>query len=161
MWKKVEKEEEQIKVNLDGVLLEFCIVETNQGMIKSGPPFTNWRITTATILIPALREGWDEQWLETALEYDPDLVPVNWLAEAFLNDVCGQFSFNKLLYNKTVHHEIIPQLITLAGVLDAVPLDVESGLDQISSWLDHQVQRWKLDTNRYLLHKELKEMGFF
>jgi len=86
-----------------------------------------------------LREGWDEQWLETALEYDPDLVPVNWLAEAFLNDVCGQFSFNKLLYNKTVHHEIIPQLITLAGVLDAVPLDVESGLDQISSWLDHQV----------------------
>ena len=41
MWKKVEKEEEQIKVNLDGVLLEFCIVETNQGMIKSGPPFTN------------------------------------------------------------------------------------------------------------------------
>jgi len=86
-----------------------------------------------------LRENWDEQWLVTAMDSDPDLVPDYWSAEPFLNDVCGKYPFNKLLYNKSLHHEIIPQLITLAGVLDAVPLDVESGLDLIPSWQDHQV----------------------
>merc|ERR1719348_860190 len=86
-----------------------------------------------------IREGWDAEWLDTAMDLDNGLEPVYVSASEFLTDYCALENYPKILYSKETHHEIIPQLITLAGVLDAVPLDVDSGLDQLPSWLDHPV----------------------
>jgi len=86
-----------------------------------------------------LKDGWDLEWLDTALEQDPGWNVINIDKDPFLNYVCATKNFSKLIYSKERHHEIIPQLITLAGVLDAVPLDTDSGMDQDSAWVNHEV----------------------
>ena len=85
-----------------------------------------------------IKDGWDEQWLATALDLVPGEI-VNVPLKEFLEFLCEQEKFGTLIYSKSEHHEVIPQIITLAGVLDAVPLDVDSGMDQISTWMDHEV----------------------
>ena len=86
-----------------------------------------------------IKERWDQLWLQTALEQDPSWELVVLPSSDFLADVCARQNFSKLLYSKERHHEIIPQLVTLAGVLDAIPLDIDSAMDQIPSWMDHEV----------------------
>ena len=83
-----------------------------------------------------IKDGWDDVWLELGLGMVPGKM-VNLTTEEYLMTVCEQEKFGKLIYSKTEHHEVIPQIITLAGVLDAVPLDIDSGMDQI--WMDHEV----------------------
>ena len=85
-----------------------------------------------------LKSSWDVQWLETAQAEDPGWEVVTMPALEFL-ELCATHNFPKLLYSKEVHHEIIPQLITIAGVLDAVPLDTDTGMDQLPAWIDHEV----------------------
>ena len=86
-----------------------------------------------------IKEGWDQNWLDTYLdqnsEEDWELLPLS--IDEYLLDVCSAQNFTKILYSKSTHHEVIPQIITLAGVLDAVPLDSDSGMDSI--WMDHDV----------------------
>jgi hypothetical protein len=86
-----------------------------------------------------IKESWDLLWLETAQEQDPGWELLTIPSSEFLSEVCAQQNFPKLLYSKELHHEIIPQLITIAGVLDAVPLDVGTAMDQIPAWIDHEV----------------------
>ena len=38
-----------------------------------------------------------------------------------------------------MHHEILPQLITLAGVLAAVPLDTDSAMELLPGWEEAEV----------------------
>ena len=83
-----------------------------------------------------IKDGWDDAWLELGLGMVPGKM-VNLTTEEYLMTVCEQEKFGKLIYSKTEHHEVIPQIITLAGVLDAVPMDIDSGMDQI--WMDHEV----------------------
>ena len=85
-----------------------------------------------------LKEGWDTQWFETALEYDPSLEPESLSSQVFLETVCSSYNFPKIIYSKELHHEIIPQLISLAGVLSAVPLDTDTGLESLETWADHE-----------------------
>ena len=86
-----------------------------------------------------IKEGWDQNWLDTYLDQNSDedweLLPLS--IDEYLLDVCSAQNFTKILYSKSTHHEVIPQIITLAGVLDAVPLDSDSGMDSI--WMDHDV----------------------
>merc|ERR1719244_1338750 len=84
-----------------------------------------------------LMEAWDQAWLDTTLGQDSDLDLLPLSIDEFLLTVCEQQNFAKILYSKSVHHEVIPEIITLAGVLDAVPLDIDSGMDQ--SWVNHEV----------------------
>ena len=88
----------------------------------------NQTIEEDEIAVYTLKEGWDVEWLETAMEQDPTWEQVVVPNKQFVNEVCAARNFPKMLYSKELHHEIIPQLITLAGVLDAVPLDVDSGI---------------------------------
>jgi len=91
------------------------------------------------IAVYTLKDHWDPLWLDDTLEQDPewDLLPLS--INEFLTDVCEKENFAKILYSHSRHHELIPQIITIAGVLDAVPLNVDSGMDQISSWISHNV----------------------
>lgn len=75
----------------------------------------------------------------------------------FIPQVCSAGPWPRLLYSKELHHEILPQLITLAGVmmimimmiiimrgfycqvLGAVPLDTDTELDLSPSWRDKPV----------------------
>ena len=91
------------------------------------------------IAVYTIKESWDQLWLETAVDYDSEWELLPLTIDEYLSDVCEKENFPKILYSKTTHHEVIPQLITVAGVLDAVPLDTDSGMDQISSWIDHEV----------------------
>ena len=86
-----------------------------------------------------IKNSWDQLWLNTAMEEDPEWELLNLTFDEYLSDVCEKENFAKILYRKSIHHETIPQIITVAGVLDAVPLDVDSGMDQISSWKNHSV----------------------
>ena len=40
---------------------------------------------------------------------------------------------------QSLHHEILPQLITLAGVLAAVPLDTDSAMELLPGWEQAEV----------------------
>ena len=40
---------------------------------------------------------------------------------------------------QSAHHEILPQLITLAGVLAAVPLDTDSAMELLPGWEQAEV----------------------
>ena len=86
-----------------------------------------------------LKEGWDEKWLSTAEEYDPDLEPMEVPSYEFINDICGSRNFSKMHYNSQDHHVMIPQLITLAGVLDAVPLATNDEMDKYPGWQEQQL----------------------
>ena len=91
------------------------------------------------VVVYTIRESWDKLWLETALEYDPEWEMVTLSIDEYLFDVCEKEKFPKIIYSKETHHEVIPEIITIAGVLDAVPMDIDSGLDQMSSWMEHEV----------------------
>ena len=45
--------------------------------------------------------------------------------DEYLSDVCEKEKFPKIIYSKETHHEVIPEIITIAGVLDAVPMDMD------------------------------------
>ena len=87
----------------------------------------------------SLKEGWDSLWLDTALEFDPDWEILNLSASDFISGVCAAMKFPKILYSKETHHEILPQLITLAGVLDSVPLDTDTNMDELPAWQEQEV----------------------
>jgi len=91
------------------------------------------------VAVYTIKDSWDELWLGTALDFDPEWDLQNLTIAEYLGDVCEKEQFAKIIYSKTVHHELIPQIITLAGVLDAVPLDVDSELEQMPSWMDHKI----------------------
>ena len=86
-----------------------------------------------------MKEGWDTNWLDTALELHPDWQVETLSAADFISGVCASQNFPKILYSKETHHEIIPQLITLAGVLDSVPLDTDTNMDELAAWQDQEV----------------------
>ena len=86
-----------------------------------------------------IRESWDQLWLETALELGPEWEVEKLSIAEYLSDVCEMEGYGRIMFSKTRHQELIPQLITIAGVLDAVPMDSDSELDQIPSWVDHPV----------------------
>merc|ERR1719348_690674 len=86
-----------------------------------------------------VREGWDAEWLDTAMDLDNSLEPVYVSASEFLTDYCALENYPKILYSKETHHEIIPQLITLAGVLDSVPLDTDTNMDELPAWQEQEV----------------------
>jgi len=86
-----------------------------------------------------IKESWDKLWLETALEADTELEPQTLSIDGFLVEVCETLKFPAIIYSKDAHHELIPEIITIAGVLDAVPLDTDSGLDKLPSWSEHPV----------------------
>ena len=67
------------------------------------------------IAIYTIKENWDQLWLDTALNQNPgwDVVPM--AVDEYLNDICEKENFTKILYSKSIHHEVIPQIITLAG----------------------------------------------
>ena len=81
-----------------------------------------------------MKEGWDTNWLDTALELHPDWQVETLSAADFISGVCASQNFPKILYSKTWHHEILPQLITLAGVLSSVPLDTDTDMDELPAW---------------------------
>ena len=83
-----------------------------------------------------LKEGWDLEWLDMALTNDPGLEVEHMSSDQFLQTICSTYSFPKIVYSKERHHEIIPQLITLAGVLSGVPLDTDTGLDSLGAWAE-------------------------
>lgn len=91
------------------------------------------------VAVYTIRESWDKLWLETAIEYDPELELFPLTIAEYLSDVCEKQNFPKIVYSKELHHEVIPEIITVAGVLDAVPLDIDSGLDQLPSWMEHEI----------------------
>ena len=63
-----------------------------------------------------IKEGWDQNWLETTLEYNPEW-DVSFLSiNEFIIDVCEKENYPKILYSTSMQHEIIPQIITLAGL---------------------------------------------
>ena len=64
----------------------------------------------------SIKEGWDQNWLETALEFDPDWEVLSLSINEFLVDVCEKENYPKILYSKSNHHEIVPQIITMAGL---------------------------------------------
>ena len=66
-------------------------------------------------MVYTMRESWDQVWLDTVLEKDPDWTMVNMDIDAFLSDLCEQEEYPKILYSKEMHHEVIPQIVTLAG----------------------------------------------
>ena len=48
-----------------------------------------------------LKEGWDTEWLDTALEADPELEARETMASGqFLTEVCGTRGFSRILYSK-------------------------------------------------------------
>ena len=89
----------------------------------------------------SLKSGWDSKWLDTALELHPgDWETVETLTAAqFISGVCASQNFPKILYSKTWHHEILPQLITLAGGLSSVPLDTDTDMDELPAWQEQEV----------------------
>ena len=55
-----------------------------------------------------LKEGWDTEWLDTALEADPELEAGEAMASGqFLTEVCGARGFSRILYSK--EHPILCQ----------------------------------------------------
>ena len=110
-----------------------------QGLMNRKDETTTTSVEEDEIAVYTLKEGWDVEWLETAMEQDPTWEQTVLPKEQFINEVCAARNFPKLLYSKDLHHEIIPQLITLAGVLDAVPLDVDTGMELDPAWAEHEV----------------------
>ena len=48
-----------------------------------------------------LKEGWDTEWLDTALEADPGMEAGETMASGqFLTEVCGARGFSRILYSK-------------------------------------------------------------
>ena len=91
------------------------------------------------VAVYTIKSGWDQQWLETTIEQDEAWNMISLDITEFLADICEKKNFPKLVYSKESHHEVIPEIITVAGVMDAVPLDSDSGLDQLPSWAEHEV----------------------
>ena len=60
-------------------------------------------------------KGSDQQWLDTILEQDTDWEVVTLTIDNYINDVCEKKNFSKILYSNINHHEVTPQIITLAG----------------------------------------------
>ena len=55
-----------------------------------------------------LKEGWDTEWLDTALEADPELEAGEAMASGqFLTEVCGARGFSRILYSKE-HPILLP-----------------------------------------------------
>jgi hypothetical protein len=119
----------------DVTLAEKLAVLSCQGLMnrKSGED------TLEETAVYTIKESWDQEWLDTTLEYDPFWILFPLTIEEFLSDVCERENFPKIMYSKSTHHEVIPQIITVAGVLSAVPLDTDSGMDEIPSWIEHAV----------------------
>ena len=62
-----------------------------------------------------LKEGWDTEWLDTALEADPELEAGEAMASGqFLTEVCGARGFSRILYSKE-HLILLP---TVQYILD-------------------------------------------
>ena len=91
------------------------------------------------IAIYTMKDNWDKLWLDTILDIEADWELVPFTVMEYLEQVCDKQGFQKIIYSKEAHHELIPEIITVAGVLSAVPLDTDSGLDQMSTWSDHEV----------------------
>ena len=53
--------------------------------------------------------------------------------------MCEARGFPSILYSKAAQHEVLPQLVTMAGVLSAVPLDSDSHMQDLPGWQTHQV----------------------
>ena len=62
-----------------------------------------------------IKEGWDQNWLDTTLEYNPEWDFSILSIDEFLLDVCEKENYPKILFDKYSQHEIIPQIITIAG----------------------------------------------
>ena len=122
----------------DVTLAEKLAVLSCQGLINRKS--SNGEDMLEETAVYTLKGSWDQEWLDTTLEYDPDWILFPLTIEEFLSDVCEREQFPKILYSKSAHHEVIPQIITVAGVLNAVPLDTDSGMDQIPSWMEHPVR---------------------
>ena len=76
-------------------------------------------------VVYTMRESWDQVWLDTVLEKDPDWIMVNMDIDTLLSDLCEQEDFPKILYSKAVHHEVIPQIVTLAGRVNIRYSDID------------------------------------
>ena len=76
-------------------------------------------------VVYTMRESWDQVWLDTVLEKDPEWIMVNMDIDTFLSDLCEQEDFPKILYSKAVHHEVIPQIVTLAGRVNIRYSDID------------------------------------
>ena len=68
-------------------------------------------------MVYTIRESWDQLWLDTVLEKEPDWTLVDVGIDAFLSDVCEQENYPKILYSRETHQEVVPQIVTLAGLL--------------------------------------------
>ena len=110
-----------------------------QGLMNRKDGTETTSVEEDEIAVYTLKGGWDVEWLETAMEQDPTWEQTVLSNKQFINEVCAARNFGKLLYSKELHHEIIPQLITIAGVLDAVPLDVDTGMELDPAWAEHEV----------------------
>ena len=56
-----------------------------------------------------------------------------------MGELCEAQGFPSILYSKAAQHEVLPQLVTMAGVLSAVPLDSDSHMQDLPGWQTHQV----------------------
>merc|ERR1711970_720850 len=59
------------------------------------------------VAVYSLKDSWDQLWLDTVLEQDPDWVLLPLTINEFLSDVCEREKFPKLLYSKSTHHEVV------------------------------------------------------
>ena len=74
-----------------------------------------------------LKEGWDTEWLDTALEADPELEAGEAMAsEQFLTEVCGTRGFSRILYSK--EHLILCQQ---CDILDHAMTDIAPKYPQL------------------------------
>ena len=121
----------------DVSLAEKLAVLSCQGLMNRKP--SHGEDTLEETAVYTLKGSWDQEWLDTTLQYDPLWILYPLTVEEFLSDVCEREQFPKIVYSKSTHHEVIPQIITVAGVLNAVPLDTDSGMDLIPSWMEHSV----------------------
>lgn len=121
----------------DVTLVEKLAVLSCQGLMNRNT--ARYGDLEEEIAVYTIKESWDQLWLDTALEQDPGWSLQQLTINEFISDVCEKENFPKLLYTQSTHHEVIPQIITVAGALSAVPLDIDSEMDQIPSWVNHSI----------------------
>ena len=67
------------------------------------------------VAVYTIKESWDQLWLDTALTYDPDWNVTTVSIEEYVSDICEKENFSRIFYSKSMHHEVIPQIVTIAG----------------------------------------------
>ena len=81
------------------------------------------------VTVYTIKESWDKLQLETTLEYDPEWELLTLSSDEYLSDVCEKENFPKIIYSKETQHKVIPEIITIAGVLYAVPIGQDALMD--------------------------------